>query len=112
MQMLHSPMAVYIVLIISFGLLLTVHTIFQIQMMTFLQILTPEDLVGKVIACFMCVVMGTMPLGQVVYGFAFEHIGGSMYLLLYFAGFIMIIISTLTHGVFTGVDRQIEKSRI
>ena len=100
LQMLTASMAVYIVLIIACGLLLTTHTIFQIQMMTYLQILTPENLIGKVISCFMCVVMCTMPLGQVIYGFAFEHIGQSSYLLFYVAGVIMIGISIISRRVF------------
>ena len=106
LQMLGAAIASYFVLIISCGLLLTIHTVFQIQMMTYLQILTPKDLVGKVISCFMCVVMCTMPLGQVVYGFAFEHIGGLAYLLFYAAGLIMTGVSLLTRRVFRGIDSQ------
>jgi len=105
---LKSSMAVYIVLIISCGLLLTIHTIFQIQMMTYLQIMTPNALVGKVISCFMCVVMCTMPLGQLIYGFAFEHIGDNKYMLFYLAGIIMIIISILTRRIFSSIDSQIK----
>jgi len=111
LQMIGIPMAVYLVLIGSCGLLLTTHTIFQIQIMTYLQLLTPKDLIGKVISCFMCVVMCTMPLGQVLYGFAFEHIGHNMYLLFYAAGVIMIGISILTRRIFHGIDNQIEKSK-
>jgi Sugar phosphate permease len=109
LQILSESIAIYLILIICCGLLLTIHTIFQIQMMTYLQILTPNDLVGKVISCFMCVVMCTVPLGQVIYGFAFEHTGRNIFLLFYVAGFIMIGISLLTHSIFSGIDSQIEK---
>ena len=104
---LSAPMACYLVLIGCCGLLLTIHTLFQIQMMTCLQLLTPKALVGKVISCFMCVVMCTMPLGQVLYGFAFQHIQEGAYVLFYAAGGIMVGISLLTRRVFAGVDRQI-----
>ena len=107
LQMLSAALPVYITLIIGCGLLLTVHTVFQIQMMTYLQLLTPENLVGKVISCFMCVVMCTMPLGQVIYGFAFEHMGRGVYLLFYSAGIIMTVISILTRRIFRDIDRQI-----
>ena len=111
LQLPSTPIAVYIVLIVSCGLLLTVHTIFQIQMMTYLQRLTPNDLVGKVISCFMCVVMCTMPLGQVIYGFAFEHIGSSVYLLFYLPGIVMLILSLLTRHIFNDVQAiDIEQS--
>ena len=109
LQILTSPIAIYIVLISGCALLLTIHTIFQIQMMTYLQVLTPTELVGKVISCFMCVVMCTMPLGQVIYGFAFEHIGQGIFILFYAAGFIMIGVSILTRRVFYRIDRQIEE---
>jgi Sugar phosphate permease len=109
LQILTTSISIYIVLIIACGLLLTTHTIFQIQMMTYLQILTPNDLVGKVISCFMCVVMCTIPLGQATYGFAFEHIGRNIFLLFYTTGFIMIGISFLTRRIFSGIDSQIAK---
>jgi len=109
LQMPIASIAIYIVLIFSFGLLLTIHTIFQIQMMTYLQILTPSDLVGKVISCFMCIVMCTLPLGQAIYGFAFEHIGSNIFLLFYVTGFIMIGVSWLTRHIFSGIDRQISE---
>jgi len=111
LQIFAMSITIYIVLIIACGLLLTIHTIFQIQMMTYLQILTPKDLVGKVISCFMCVVMCTMPLGQVIYGFSFEHIGKNSYLLFYVAGLIMIGISIFMRHVFYGIDGQIGESR-
>ena len=57
----------------------------------------------------MCVVMCTMPLGQVLYGFAFEHIGQGIYILFYAAGVIMIGISIMTRHVFNGIDNQIEE---
>jgi len=109
MQTLNAPMGICIILIIGCGLLLALHTLFQIQMMTYLQLLTPKDLIGKIISCFMCVVMCTIPLGQFIYGIIFEHIGSSIYIPFYAAGFIMIGISLLTRRVFYGIDRQIEE---
>ena len=109
LQILYNSIAVYIIFIICCGLLLTIHTIFQIQMMTYLQMLTPKDFVGKVISCFMCVVMCTIPLGQAIYGFAFEHIGENIEVLFYAAGFVMIGISLLTRPVFSSIDSQMEK---
>ena len=110
LQAINLSMAAYIVLIGSCGLLLTIHTVFQIQMVTYLQLLTPKDLIGKVISCFMCTVMCTMPFGQVIYGFAFEHIGHNIYLLFYAAGVIMIGISIFTRRIFCGIDGQVAES--
>lgn len=104
LQALNSSMGIYIILIIGCGLLLTLHTLFQIQMMTYLQRLTPANLIGKVISCFMCVVMCTIPLGQFIYGFVFEHIGSSTYLPFYVVALIMIGVSVFTRHIFYGID--------
>jgi len=109
LQILNVPMGIYIILIIGCGLLLAVHTLFQIQMVTYLQLLTPKDLIGKIISCFMCVVMCTIPLGQFIYGIVFEHIGSSIYIPFYVAGFIMIGISVITRRIFYGIDNLVEQ---
>jgi len=108
LQMLDAP-GIYIILIIGCGLLLTLHTLFQIQMMTYLQLLTPKDLIGKVVSVFMCVAMCTIPLGQFIYGIVFEHIGSRIYIPFYVAGFIMIGISVLTRRIFDGIDSLVEQ---
>lgn len=110
LQTLSAPMGIYIVLATGCGLLLTLHTLFQIQMMTCLQLLTPKHLVGKVISCFMCVVMGTTPLGQFIYGFVFEHTGSATYLPFYVAALLMIAIAVLTRRIFYGIDHLLEES--
>lgn len=107
LQWLHRPIATYAVLLVACGLLLTVHTVFQIQMMTMLQLLTPKHLIGKVISCFMCVVMCTSPLGQLAYGFIFEKTGSVTYLPFYLAGLLMICITLFTRHVFDGIDQKI-----
>ena len=109
LQILNAPMGICIILIIGCGLLLAVHTLFQIQMVTYLQLLTPKDLIGKIISCFMCVVMCTIPLGQFIYGIVFEHIGSSIYIPFYVAGFIMIGISVITRRIFYGIDNLVEQ---
>ncbi|MHB9293683.1 putative Enterobactin exporter EntS [Hollandina sp. SP2] len=112
LQALSTPMGIYIILLIGCGLLLTLHTLFQIQMMTYLQLLTPKYVIGKIISCFMCVVMCTSPLGQFMYGLVFEHIGNRTYLPFYSAALMMMGISVLTRGIFYGIDHLIEEQAI
>ena len=112
LHLLSAPMAIYIALIVSCGALLMIHTVFQIQMMTYLQILTPDALVGKVISCFMCVVMCTTPLGQLIYGFALEHMPNRAYLLFYAAGGVMIATSVLTRRAFYCIDGEIAQRSV
>jgi predicted MFS family arabinose efflux permease len=108
LQTLASGMAVYIVLTIGGGLLVALSTVFQIQIMSCIGILTPKDLVGKVIACVICVCMCTNPLGSFIYGIVFEKVGGSAYLPFYAAALIMIVIDVLTRRIFYGVDTLVE----
>lgn len=105
LQILNTSMGIYILLLIGCGLFLTLQTLFQIQMMTLLQVLTPGNLIGKVIACFMCMVMCTTPLGQFLFGVVFEYIIGThSYLPFYIAGGVMIGITILTRRIFNGVN--------
>lgn len=106
---LRTSMVIYIILLINSGLLLMLQTLFQIQMLTYMQLLTPKDLIGKVISCFMCIVIGTIPLGQFIYGFVFEHIGNFTYIPFYIAAFIMIAISIFTRRIFYEIEYLIEQ---
>ncbi|RYD04883.1 hypothetical protein N752_11905 [Desulforamulus aquiferis] len=108
LQTLSNQEAIYFILSVGSGLLLTLHTLFQIQMMTVLQLLTPKDLIGKVVSVFICVVMCTSPLGQFIYGFVFDKIG-SIYLPFYAAALIMIGISIFTQHIFYGIDYLVGK---
>lgn len=105
LQVLKGPMEVYIVLLMGCSLMLVLSTLFQIQVMTYLQILTPKELTGKVISCVMCICMCTNPLGQFLYGFVFEKIGSSTYLPFYMAALIMLGISVFTRPMFYGMDQ-------
>jgi MFS family permease len=105
LQVLKGPMAIYIILLLGCSLMLVLSTLFQIQVMTYLQILTPKELTGKVISCVMCICMCTNPLGQFLYGIVFEKIGSSTYLPFYIAALIMLGISVFTRPMFYGMDQ-------
>ena len=107
LQVLKGPMAIYIVLLLGCSLMLVLSTLFQIQVMTYLQILTPKELTGKVISCVMCICMCTNPLGQFLYGIVFEKIGSSTYLPFYTAALIMLGISVYTRPMFYGMDQPV-----
>ncbi|MDR3319262.1 MAG: MFS transporter [Clostridiales bacterium] len=102
-----GSLEIYIVLAVGGGLLTALSTLFQIQIMTYIGILTPKALIGKVISCVICVCMCTIPLGQFVYGFVFEKIGNGAYFPFYAAALIMIGIAIFTRRVFFGIDRLI-----
>lgn len=110
LQLFKDSYWIYIFLVIGGSSLIALSTLFQIQVMTQLQLLTPENLTGKVIACFICVVMCANPIGQFIYGIVFENIKGFEYIPFYVAGILMIGISIVTRRVFYEVDRIIDVS--
>lgn len=100
----NDVMVQYIVLILSCGLLLALHTVFQLQVVTLMQILTPQHLIGKVISCFIMIVMSTTPIGQFIYGFLFEHIANSHALIFIVSGLLMVFLSIMTKGIFKNIS--------
>lgn len=102
---LTGPIQIYIVLLIGCGLLITLSTVFQIQILSYVQILTPRELTGKVLSLIICICMCSLPIGQFVYGLIFEIIGNNAYLPFYVAGFLMLGISFFTRHVFNGIDK-------
>jgi hypothetical protein len=72
--------------------------------MTCVQILTPQGLIGKVIACVICFCMCALPLGQFIYGIVFEKIENGTYLPFYAVTLIMTGISVFTRRIFYGMD--------
>ena len=107
LQTLTNPIAIYIIMAIGSGLLVALSTVFQIQIMTYIQILTPKELIGKVISCIICMCMCTMPLGQFIYGIVFENTGSYTYLPFYVAALIVIGMTIFTRRIFYGIDRLI-----
>lgn len=104
LQLLKEPMQIYVVLLISCSLLVALSTVFQIQIMSYIQILTPQELIGKVISCVICICMCTIPIGQFIYGFVFEKIENNIYLPFYIATLIVVGISIFTRHIFYKMD--------
>ena len=72
--LLHGPsMVIYAVITGGSFLIMVFGTIFTIQTMATVQIETPPQLVGKVIALLISFATAAQPLGQLIYGFAFEQ---------------------------------------
>ncbi|MCD7937355.1 MAG: MFS transporter [Tannerellaceae bacterium] len=98
---------VYLLLTTGGGVLVALSTIFQIQVMSYLQKLPPQHLTGKVISCFMCVCMCTLPLGQLLYGVIFEQTGNYPYIPFYIAPFLLIGITLLARHIFKKITDQL-----
>ncbi len=77
-----APMVSYLVLTLSSMVLMALATLFTVVMLTYVQIQTPPELVGKVISCVMALSMCAQPVGQTLYGFLFERLAAGPVILL------------------------------
>ena len=73
----------YVVVAVCSFMLMVLSTLFSVQMMAAVQLETPPQLVGKVIALIIALSMCAQPLGQAIYGALFEQVpaGGGVILL-------------------------------
>ncbi|MDD7718234.1 MAG: MFS transporter [Eubacteriaceae bacterium] len=78
-------MPAFIIIMASCFLMACLATLFSIQIISYLQIIVPMDLLGKVMACVSCIGMCASPLGQAVYGWLFQFLGENVYVLFFAA---------------------------
>ena len=95
----------YAIITASSFFMMMLASFFSIQLMSCLQILTPNELLGKVISCAMCIVMCATPLGQAIYGIAFQHFSKIPQIIFLIAMIFTIIIGLGTTRIFRDVDK-------
>lgn len=90
----------YIVITVCCFAIMVCSTIFTVQMMSFIQTETPQNLIGKVIAVIFTVSMCAQPLGNTLYGVLFEICKGCEYAVILFSGVVSLIIAISTKNIF------------
>ncbi len=90
----------YIVITVCCFAIMVCSTIFTVQMMSFMQTETPQNLIGKVIAVILTVSMCAQPLGNAFYGVLFEICKGFEYAVVLFSGIVSLIIAISTKNIF------------
>lgn len=75
-------------------------TVFTVQMMSFIQRETPQELLGKVVAVILTVSLCAQPLGNAMYGVLFEICGGFEYAVVLFSGVVSLLIAIRARSVF------------
>lgn len=95
--MLEMPVNIsYVVITVCCFFIMTISTVFSIQMITFIQGETPGNLIGKVISICLAIGMCAQPVGQVFYGYVFEALKDNISLIIFgafLAGGVIVIIS-------------------
>ncbi len=85
--LLNSPAYIAYSVLAAAGMgIMALASIYTIQVMSYIQITVPRELVGKVIAWIIAISTCTQPIGQVIYGVLFEEMAGYLWLIFFFAG--------------------------
>ena len=61
--------------------------------MSYLQMIVPVDLIGKVISCAMCIGMCATPVGQAIYGSLFEILKGKVFGLFFIVTVLVVLLA-------------------
>lgn len=95
-----SGMVNYIVITVCCFIIMIFSTVFTVQMMSFMQAETPQNLIGKVIAAALTISMCAQPLGNALYGVLFEICKGAEYAVILFSGAVSLVIAVRAGRIF------------
>ena len=95
-----SGMVNYLVLTGCSFLVMVCSTVFSVQMMSFIQTETPQNLLGKVIAVILTICMCAQPLGNAFYCVMFGACKGFEYVVVLFAGVVTLGIVVCARKIF------------
>ena len=85
----------YGIIMASCFIMMFLATLFSVQIMSYLQMVVPECLLGKVISCAMCIGMCASPLGQAIYGGLFQTMQNAVYIVFFAAAAITVFIALI-----------------
>lgn len=104
-------MVTYIIIMVSCFVMLFLATLFSVQIMSYLQMVVPESLLGKVISCAMCIGMCASPLGQALYGSLFESLQHLIYIVFFAAATITALLAFSMKKSFRTLERLLKENR-
>ena len=100
-----QTMISYIIILVSCFFMAFLSTLFSIQIMSYLQMIVPVDLIGKVISCAMCIGMCASPIGQAMYGGLFEVFGERVFALFFAAALLIVILAVSMKRAFIRLEK-------
>lgn len=103
------PIVSYGIIMISCFVMMFLTTLFSIQIMSYLQMIVPGNLIGKVISCAMCIGMCATPIGQAIYGSLFEVLKGKAFVLFFIVTVIVVLLVFAMKNPFARLAEFIEK---
>lgn len=100
----------YIALIISFFLIQIAACVFSIFALSIIQQLTPENMIGKVMAYTATFSLCAQPLGQIIYGMLFDKFSSMIYVVVIPTGLILCVIGFISKRFFRNVENQLNRT--
>ncbi len=101
-----SGMVNYIVITACCFAVMVFSTVFTVEMLSFIQTETPQNMIGKVIAVILAVSMCAQPLGNALYGVLFEACKGIEYAVVLLSGALSLAVALGTRNVFKNKNLQ------
>lgn len=99
-------MAAYVTIVISCLVMMVLSTLFSIRLMAYVQLVTPINLIGKIMSLLMCICMLAQPIGQAMYGVLFQSMNGNINILFFVALVLTIIIALCSKKTFDQVVEE------
>ena len=100
-------MAAYLVIVCACFAMMILSTILSIEMITYVQKITPTTLTGKVMALLTCLVMMGSPVGQVIYGQLFESLSSMVWVIFFGALIVCAGLCVVSHYIFRGLSDSV-----
>lgn len=99
-------MASYTIILISCFIMMLSCSLCSIQLMAYLQMITPQHLVGKIMSLVMGICMCAQPLGQTLYGTLLQAVPNQMHIIFIVAAAITCTIGILSKVAFNNIQPQ------
>ena len=98
----------YVISMVSCFVIMFLATLFSIQIMSYLQMIVPNNLIGKVISCAMCLGMCATPVGQAIYGGLFQILKEKAFLMFFVVTILVLLLGFAMKKPFAKVAELIE----
>lgn len=98
--------AAYIVMTLCYSIIMMIATMFSVQMLAYVQEVTPVHLVGKVISMAMAVSMCAQPAGQAMYGILFDRFEQQPYIVIGMTLAVTVAVVLMSRRIFAGIRQE------
>ncbi|QQK08188.1 MFS transporter [Miniphocaeibacter halophilus] len=110
---IYNNLTSFWIMVALITLLEGIFTMVSIQLISFVQLITDKEIMGRVMSFMMMISMLAMPLGQIVYGMLGKLIIGKWAVIIIMViAFISILITIYSRNIFKEVKIVTEKSKI